>query len=125
VAQEASVQLIIDPHSSVPPYEQVRLGVIRHIDTGYLNPEDRLPTVRELAKQLGLANNTVAKAYRELEMSGVISTRGRSGTFVASRASAKREDALLLTRQHISNMTNLGIGTAEMIALLKHELERR
>jgi len=119
------VQLVIDPHSAVPPYEQVRLGVIRLIDTGYLSPEDRLPTVRDLAAQLGLANNTVAKAYRELEMSGVISTRGRSGTFVASNPSGVRETALLKTREHVSAMTAIGIGAAEMLALLKHELERR
>ena len=119
------MRIAIDPHSSVPPFEQVRLGIIRLIDTGHLRPADRLPTVRDLAHELGLANNTVAKAYRELEMSHVIETRGRNGTFVAGAPQSERREAVNLTRNHIAAMTALGIADAEMLALLKHELERR
>ena len=50
---------------------------------GRLPPGTRLPTVRELAGQLGLAVNTVARAYRELETAGIVETRGRFGTSVA------------------------------------------
>lgn len=53
--------------------------------TGRLLPGDRLPTVRELARELDLAPNTVAKAYRELEAAGFVVTAGRRGTFVADR----------------------------------------
>lgn len=119
------MRLVIDPQSSVAPYEQVRLGIIRLIDTGALHPADRLPTVRDLAAQLGLANNTIAKAYRELEMSGVTVTRGRNGTFVASPGQDDRAEAITRTRDHVAAMTALGVGSAEMLALLKHELERR
>ena len=119
------MRLVIDPQSSIAPFEQVRLGVIRLIDTGALRPEDRLPTVRELAAQLGLANNTIAKAYRELEMSGVTVTRGRNGTFVASPGQHDRAEAIARTRDHVAAMSALGVGHAEMLALLKHELERR
>lgn len=118
------MRLLIDALSSVPPYEQIRLGVIRLIDAGALRPEDRLPTVRELAAQLGLANNTVAKAYRELEMSGVIETRGRKGTFVAGVPSDRRAEAITQTREYVARLSALGVGGAEMLALLKHELER-
>ena len=118
------MRLLIDSHSSVPPYEQIRLGVIRLIDTGALRPEDRLPTVRELAAQLGIANNTAAKAYRELEMSGVIETRGRSGTFVAGLPTEQRAAAIDVTREYVARMSASGVGGAEMLALLKHELER-
>ena len=79
---------MIDPESSVPPYEQLRIRVATQVDDGTLASGAKLPTVRGLAAELGLAVNTVAKAYRALEADGVIETRGRAGTFVASAALA-------------------------------------
>jgi DNA-binding transcriptional regulator YhcF (GntR family) len=67
------------------PYEQVRDHVVGLIERGSLLPNDRLPTVRACAEQLGLAPNTIARAYRELEDEGWIVGRGRAGTFVADR----------------------------------------
>ena len=78
--------LILDPGSTVPPYEQLRSTVAGQVADGTLVAGTRLPTVRALAADLGLAVNTVAKAYRALEADGVIETRGRAGTFVASSA---------------------------------------
>ena len=72
----------VDSASGTPPYEQIRSQLAAHVDTGALQPGDRLPTVRRLAEDLGVATNTVARAYRELEQSGVIETRGRGGSFV-------------------------------------------
>lgn len=66
-----------------PLFEQVRIRLIEAVRCGTLPAGTRLPTVRELAAQLGLAVNTVARAYRELEAAGVVETRGRFGTFVA------------------------------------------
>ncbi|SDB80742.1 regulatory protein, gntR family [Raineyella antarctica] len=77
--------MIIDTRSSVPPYEQLRRRIAAQIDTGELEADSRLPTVRELARQTGLANNTAARVYRELEAAGYIRTEGRRGTFVAAR----------------------------------------
>ena len=68
-----------------PPYEQVRDRLRERIARGSLLPGDRVPTVRGLADQLGLAPNTVARAYRELEDEGWLEGRGRAGTFVAAR----------------------------------------
>lgn len=68
----------------MPPYEQLRSSVAGQVADGTLVAGTRLPTVRALAAELGLAVNTVAKAYRALEADGVIETRGRAGTFVAS-----------------------------------------
>lgn len=78
--------IALDPASSDPPYEQVRTAVVRQVDDGTLAGGDRLPTVRQLAAALGIAANTVAKAYRELETAGVVSTRGRNGTVVTAAA---------------------------------------
>ncbi len=74
----------VDPGSQVAPYEQLRSQVAAMVARGDLEPGQKLPTVRQLAGDLGLAANTVARAYRELETDGVISTQGRRGTFVRS-----------------------------------------
>ncbi|QNN51426.1 GntR family transcriptional regulator [Nocardioides mesophilus] len=74
----------IDPHGPVPPYEQLRAQIAARAHDSRLPAGTKLPTVRGLAEELGLAANTVAKAYRRLEADGVIETHGRRGTFVAS-----------------------------------------
>jgi DNA-binding transcriptional regulator YhcF (GntR family) len=68
-----------------PPYRQLIDGVQRQIERGAILPGDRLPPVRVLADELGLAPNTVARAYRALEDDGWIEGRGRAGTFVTDR----------------------------------------
>jgi DNA-binding transcriptional regulator YhcF (GntR family) len=68
-----------------PPYRQLVDGLRRQIERGTLLPGDRIPPVRALADELGLAPNTVARAYRELEDGGWIEGRGRAGTFVTDR----------------------------------------
>ncbi|HLB38816.1 MAG TPA: GntR family transcriptional regulator [Actinomycetota bacterium] len=70
-------------HEAGAPYERLRDAVRKQIERGTMLPGDRLPTVRGLADTLGLAPNTVARAYRELEAGGWIVGRGRAGTFVA------------------------------------------
>ena len=75
--------LQIDHRCGTPLFEQMRVAIIDAVRDGRLPPGARLPTVRELAAELGLAVNTVARTYRELETAGVIETRGRQGTFVA------------------------------------------
>ena len=76
----------LDPQSSTPPFEQLRLQIARRASSGDLPAGTKLPTVRALAEQLGLAANTVARAYRELEQDGVVETQGRRGTVVAGTA---------------------------------------
>ena len=68
----------------MPPFEQLRAQVAAQVASGDLEPGSRLGTVRQTAADLGLAVNTVARAYRELEADGVIVTQGRKGTFVRS-----------------------------------------
>ncbi len=66
------------------PFEQVRTQIASAVAAGQLSAGTKLPTVRQLAADLGLANTTVARAYRELEADGVTVTHGRGGTFVRS-----------------------------------------
>ncbi|MEV4414892.1 GntR family transcriptional regulator [Catellatospora sp. NPDC049609] len=79
------MQLTIDPDSAVPPYEQVRAGIAELIGSGALPAGAHLPTIRRLAADLGLAVNTVARSYRELEAAGLVVSRVRHGTTVAER----------------------------------------
>ncbi|WP_457963173.1 GntR family transcriptional regulator [Arthrobacter sp. D1-29] len=73
----------IDLRSATPPYEQIRSQIASLIAIGSLSPGSRLPTVRSLAADLGIAAGTVARAYKELEASGLIESRRRLGTVVA------------------------------------------
>lgn len=76
----------MDPGSSTPPYEQLRRRIAARIDSGELEVGARLPTVRDLARETGLAVNTVARSYKELEAAGYLRAEGRRGTFVAAAA---------------------------------------
>jgi DNA-binding transcriptional regulator YhcF (GntR family) len=103
-----------DPHASKPLFDQLRGQIIDGIRTGRLKPGTRLPTVRELAGQLGMAVNTVARAYRELESAGILETRGRFGTFVARTDPA---DAAMATAAHTYASTAKTLGVAKDEAL--------
>ena len=70
--------------SGIPPYDQIRVQLAHLIIDHGLTPDQKLPTVRELASRLGVASGTVARAYRDLEAAHYIVTRGRHGTFVAT-----------------------------------------
>jgi DNA-binding transcriptional regulator YhcF (GntR family) len=75
--------LRVDLTSPVPVYEQIRSQVSALVAVGGLRPGDRLPASRDLARDLGIAVGTVQRAYRELEASGVVTSRRRVGTVVA------------------------------------------
>ena len=95
------------------------------IRQGELLPAEQLPTVRKLAGDLGLAVNTVAKAYRELEQAGLVEARGRHGTVVAGQPSKERRLATRAARQFAARMKSLGIGEAETLAILARELTEK
>lgn len=75
----------VDLDSPVPPYEQVRARIAAYIDAGVLAAGDRLPSIRQLANDLGVATNTVQRAYRELESESLIRARGRHGIVILPR----------------------------------------
>ncbi len=75
--------VVIDQMSEEPIYQQIRAQVIQAIATGELSPGDPLPSVRSLARDLGVNLHTVNKAYAVLRDEGYLIMRGRSGAFVA------------------------------------------
>ena len=76
----------VDLRSATPPYEQIRSQISSLIATGALPMGSRLPTVRSLAADLGIAAGTIGRAYKELEAAGLIESRRRNGTVVAHAA---------------------------------------
>ncbi len=104
-----TLQLAVDPDSSTAPFEQLREQIAAGAREGAIPVGHRLPTVRGLAEELGLAVNTVAKAYRVLESDGVIETRGRHGTFVAAAGDAARRRAAAAAEEFARTAHRLGL----------------
>lgn len=108
--------------SSIPPYEQLRLGVIAQVRSGELTAGTKIPTVRALAAQLGLAPNTVARAYRELEADGVVETRGRQGSFIASSGDPTKDLAGRAATDYVATIRRLGLDDEAALRYLKAAL---
>lgn len=119
----------VDTRAGVPIYLQIVGQVRQAVAMGILSPGDQLPTVRELAVQLTVNPNTVAKAYQELEREGVIETARGRGTFVAQKQ-PKRQDPERL--EHLRRALDrifieahyIGINSAGLRALFEERLAR-
>jgi DNA-binding transcriptional regulator YhcF (GntR family) len=107
--------IAIDTRSATPPYEQLRVQLVSQVQSGELSAGTRIPTVRKLAEDLGLAPNTVARAYRELEADGFIETRGRNGSFVSAQGDAAQKQAQEAARAYADRIRKLGIPRAQAI----------
>ena len=117
--------LSVDPRSAVPPFEQVRTRIRDAVASGELAAGARLPTVRALADQLGIAVNTVARSYRELEADGLIETRGRAGSFVSATGSPARQELQNAARSYADRARDLGVDPAEALELVSAALGTR
>jgi len=112
----------IDPDAPTPPYEQVRLRIADLAAAGVLTAGTKLPPVRRLASDLGLAANTVARAYRELERAGLVETRGRAGTVITARAARVPAEAQLAARRYAEQTGALGIAPDTALDLVRAAL---
>lgn len=121
------IDVRIDTDADEPPFEQLRRQVAQAVAEGHLQPGASLPTVRALAADLGLAANTVARAYRELESAGVVETQGRRGTFVASQALGTadvRADAEQAATTFVDAARRLGLSREESVRLVQERWGR-
>ncbi|MBG6212492.1 DNA-binding transcriptional regulator YhcF (GntR family) [Cryobacterium sp. CAN_C3] len=116
------MMLLVDPRSATPPYEQLRVQVLAAVHSGDLAPGDKLPTVRKLAEELGLAANTVARAYRELERDEVIETRGRNGSFIAANGNAAQQQVQVAAALYAGTARQLGVAPEEALAFARAAL---
>lgn len=112
-----TLKIAVDPDSGTAPYEQLRTQISELARSGALPVGYKLPTVRGFAEELGLAANTVAKAYRALEADGVIETRGRNGTFVAAAGDAAERHAAAAAREYAEQARRLGMSRARALEL--------
>jgi DNA-binding transcriptional regulator YhcF (GntR family) len=115
--------ITIDPASDLPPYEQVRVQIARQVASGELVVGAKLPTVRRLATDLGLAPNTVARSYRELEAAGIIETRGRGGTVVAATGDHVRRRLAKGAKVYADLAKELGVARAEALKAVTAALD--
>jgi GntR family transcriptional regulator len=92
MTKTAAFRFRLDLHSGVPVYRQIIDQVLGGIASGRLEVGDQLPTVRQVAVDLAINPNTVVRAYRELEIRGVLETQQGTGTFIA-RTRPKQDDA--------------------------------
>jgi DNA-binding transcriptional regulator YhcF (GntR family) len=114
------MDISIDTSSDVPPFEQLRTTIAAQVASGELPAGTKLATVRQLAADLGLAANTVARAYRELEADGVIATHGRRGTFVSSAVLSGEPSATgRLAQELVDAARRAGLSRAEAVLLVE------
>ncbi len=107
------------------PYEQLRAQLAAQVTSGELAAGARLATVRQLAEDLGLAPNTVARAYRELEADGFVETRGRNGTFVSAQGDAAERAAQDAAREYADRIRKLGLAPEQALGYVTRALEER
>lgn len=118
----------IDPASAEAPFAQLQGQILTQVADGILTPGDRLPAVRRLAEDLGIAPNTVARAYRELEGDGLIVGRGRAGTFVTGPgggqepSAADRAAAAQAALDYAKTIRSLRISTGEALVIVREAL---
>jgi GntR family transcriptional regulator len=122
------LEFTLDPKSGVPFYKQIILQIEMAIADGRLRTGDQLPTVRGLAVDLSLNPNTVARAYNELEIRGIVTTQQGSGTYISDKriemSDVEREKVLAeMIRTFVSNAASYGFSIKEIIEYFK-ELER-
>ncbi len=120
----------LDPKSGVPFYRQIIDQIQFAIADGRIGSGDRLPTVRQLAVELKINPNTVARAYQELEIKGIVNTQMGSGTFIGngkveiSEIERKRMLDQICT-ELLSRASTYGFTLAEVIAALREREEER
>jgi GntR family transcriptional regulator len=122
------IEFRVERAGGVPAYVQLVQQVREALRVGWLRPGDQLPTVREVVVSCAVNANTVSKAYRELEMEGLVESRRGSGTFVKATLGSADPQAVARLRvrlvQWVSNARNAGLEDEDMRALLGDVLGR-
>lgn len=115
------MRIAVDLDSTTAQYEQIRAQIVALITAGALHEGDRLPTVRTLAADLGIAAGTVSRAYRELEAAGQVTTRRRVGTVVTAptRPPGRTQE---LAHQLVSTARDEGVTPQDLLDLVRSAL---
>ena len=129
MAERQGVFITIDPSNGLPIYVQIVNQIKTGIAMGRLLPEDPLPSVRQLALELAVNPNTVARAYLDLEYEGVIYKRQGAGTFVSKQGvemskNERRRVLGELIEKALVEGVNLGLGERELRETFDRVLEK-
>ena len=116
------MKLNVDPESSVPIYIQIEDSIHSLIAAGQLQPGEQLPTIRELAAEIRVNLNTVARAYFELDKEGVISTQRGRGTFVSGKPDEEQIAKKRLKLLH--SIIQSALEEAQRLGYTREEIEK-
>jgi GntR family transcriptional regulator len=121
---EQGINFSLDSASGVPVYRQIIQQIEYAILSGRMRPGDRLPTIRSLAVELKANPNTIAKAYGELEIRGILTTQVGSGTYISDKKPVVEEDSLTrkireVLARFVQEMRDLGVERRELVKLLE------
>jgi len=119
----------VDASSFIPIYEQIKKDIVRRVATGQLKVHDPLPSIRDLATEIIVNPNTVARAYRELEQDGLITTQKGRGSFIAGRARPDAENDLnaylgRVMDEAIAEARKFDLGESAILGLFEERLRR-
>ncbi|MDR2483748.1 MAG: GntR family transcriptional regulator [Treponema sp.] len=126
---EPGITFSLDPSNGVPIYRQIIQQIEYAILSGRMRPGDRLPTIRSLAVELKTNPNTIARAYGELEIRGILATQVGSGTYISDKKPTAGEDGLArkieeVLRRFIQEMRGLGVEKRELIRMIDEYREQ-
>ena len=118
-----TLRIRVDADGALAPFEQIRSQIVEQIENSSLRVGERLPPIRALASELGVAAGTVARAYRELEAEGMLETRGRSGTVIADGAVRAEVAGRQAAQAYLETMRRLGFSddsASEILTRVAH-----
>jgi GntR family transcriptional regulator len=124
------MRIEVDLRSGIPIYVQIMDQIKHLVATGTLQPDDQLPTVRQLAADLRVNFNTVARAYRLLDEEGLISTQHGRGTYILSQPTEensdrlRRQDLKWLTRHYLNEASRLDYSAIEVREIFERYLNQ-
>ena len=117
------IMVNLDYQSRIPIYEQIVNGIENYVALGILKEKTQIPSIREMASNLGINPNTVKKSYDILENKGIITTISTKGTFIADDTKKATNDKIdreiNIIKEKIINLTKMGISYEEIIGRIK------
>ena len=116
------MKIEIDFQSGIPLYEQIAHRILGLLERGELKADDQLPTIRNLADELGVNFNTVARAYRMLDQGAVISTQQGRGTYILSKGQKKTSGKT--KKEHIEQLTRFYLRKARYLGFKPEEIKK-
>lgn len=122
MTKAAVFQINIEYHSGIPVYRQIVQAVTAGVDSGALGSGDRLPTIRELSRQLKINPNTVAKAYRELELKQLLETNGRRGSQISDQRPVQQGLTKQQKQQRLQEIYARSLAEAHAMQISEDEL---